>query len=512
MEVFGPGVARRAHGTLVRVVIPCLGVPVPRLSPPLAASSPGTDQVHICVGGKPIVTLTPGTGRVKVGLAVPVLGRIVDVSMQPGAPCEALREAGHRSVGQWDSIEATAREALAEAARRSDAWEVPEDVSLLAAFGGLAFPLLAAIYDGGAIPLREVPRWAEPVLEASSARDAARVAFGSKATRPVVRSLVTALRPTMGGPVDLTSLALGLIGVEILDPDRLGRVLAQERPSPASTDPPDLPDLTVLAEASRRVCRWGPQRAERVLRDAASNPGGLRLLLDTVRYARDLEGHGPQRLPSRLTDLHDVHRIRIATAPPPRPVVERRRPTRPTRRPAIQRQVASAPAPRLQDRDARVTQQRLAVEAADRADAVSRPGHRIYAPPGSYPPVAAHEPLNLPDAVRRIDGTTTGDLTFIVPRTAGDLDRWSRALSNCLDDYGPAVAAGRSTIIGVQHGGDLRYALEITPGSVVRQFVGPANRPPGDLIRRRVVAGLADVGLLDRTAPGNAAWFAGLAP
>jgi len=433
------------------------------------------------------VTLVPEDGRARVGLAMPVLRRVVDVSVQPAAPCGALREAGRRASTPSGWIEGAAREALGEAARRSDAWSA-QDAPLIAAFGGIAFPLLAAIYQEGGTPVQEVPRWAEPVLAARTAREGAVAAFGPKATRPVVRGLVRALVPHDGNPVDLTALALAMIGAEALSPDRLARVLSEDQRGSAMEQ---LLDPSSLAEARRRMCMWGPVRTERVLRDAACASDGLRMLLDTVRYARYLGSQGPARLPNRLSDLHDAHRVLIATAPPsppcgPGPATAHGRPPRP-------RRAAAAPTTARTGREA---QMRRAVQAADRADAAARRPHQIFVPPADVPAVSPHVELAVPDAVRRFDGTTSGDLTFVVPRTAGDLQRWSRMLSNCLDGYAPAMAAGRTVILGVQRDGVLRYALEIAPGAVVRQFVGPANRPPEDHIRRTVLAALAAAGLL----------------
>ena len=83
-------------------------------------------------------------------------------------------------------------------------------------------------------------------------------------------------------------------------------------------------------------------------------------------------------------------------------------------------------------------------------------------------------------AVRALDGQTVGDLTFVVPRTAGDLQRWGRLLSNCLGDFGAAVACGRSTIIGIERANALAFAVEVGAGGAIRQFAGQANRAPGD--------------------------------
>lgn len=68
-----------------------------------------------------------------------------------------------------------------------------------------------------------------------------------------------------------------------------------------------------------------------------------------------------------------------------------------------------------------------------------------------------------PPAVRAIDGLSVGPLRIVIPRTVGDLVRWSRLLANCFDDYRPAAATGRGAIIGIEHQNALRYALELNP-------------------------------------------------
>ena len=106
-------------------------------------------------------------------------------------------------------------------------------------FGGIAFPLLGAAYDLGASPLEEIPRWAGPVLAAPTVADGARTAFGASATRPVRRALVEAIRPLPTGQVDLTVLALALMASDVLEPDRLARVLCAPRVAHPIVDLPD---------------------------------------------------------------------------------------------------------------------------------------------------------------------------------------------------------------------------------------------------------------------------------
>jgi hypothetical protein len=141
----------------------------------------------------------------------------------------------------------------------------------------------------------------------------------------------------------------------------------------------------------------------------------------------------------------------------------------------------------------------------------------VFAPTTGHAPVQETTALVVAPQVLALDGRSVGGgggppprapaLTFVVPRTAGDLERWSRLLRNCLDSYGPAAAAGASTIIGVERSGELRYALELTRSGIVRQFVGPANRPVAAADRRQVVGVLVEAGLVDATQPANAPWL-----
>lgn len=134
----------------------------------------------------------------------------------------------------------------------------------------------------------------------------------------------------------------------------------------------------------------------------------------------------------------------------------------------------------------------------------------MLAPPAAMGMVRHTTALPLTPAERALDGTTEGAIMLVLPRTAGDLTRWGRLLSNCLGDFGPAVAAGRSTIIGVHRANRLVAAVELTPSGTIRQFCGAANRAPGDRDRRAVVRLLQRAGVLDTSATANRPWLAGV--
>ena len=427
-------------------------------------------SISVEVAGRAVLVLTGAPQRVRVGLALPPLDRAVDVSVQPSAACGALAATARRLPLDAAEVEGRARDALRSARDRFASWAPDDDIELLAGFGGAAFPLLAAAYERGAAPVPEVPRWAEPVVSSTTARDGARVAFGPHATRPVVRALASTLASETADADDATAptvgfsnLALALVGRDVLEPDRVARVLTR----PCAAHPAGhLPDPSTLELAQRTVARWGPGRAERVLHDAADRPDGFRLLFDTIRYAQHLRGHGPEVLPNRLVELHDVHRTRVATAPSPPP----------------------RPAPRnMAPRPLRILEPPPAPAA---------PVRRLYAPPADLAAVRSSTPLPASAAVRSLDGRTADGLTFRVPRTAGDLERWGRLLSNCLGGFGAAVVAGRSTIVGIEVQGAIRYAVEVGASGAVRQFAGPANRAPTPAIRETTLRVLREAGVV----------------
>ena len=435
------------------------------------------DTIEIRVADRSVVALTPSGRSVRIGLVVPVLGRVVDVSVQPASACAALAEAADRAGIAATAVEVAARQAVVEGARRAGAWAPSSEMCLLRAFGGLAFPLLGAAYDAGAAPLPDVPRWAAPILAAPTISDGATVAFGSSATRPVRRALVEAIRPLPTGEVDLAALVLAVMGRSVLQPDRLARVLRCDRVRHLPAELPDLADV----EAARSVLRqWDDVRTERVLLDAAALSGGVKLLLDTVSYARQLGDHGPPGpLPNRLGELHDAHRSLMRSSSSTTPPPGERRPGR-------------------------------ARAAARSCRAEQVPPHHALAPRTALAAVGAATAITSPPAARALGGRLVGDLTLVVPHTVGDLTRWGRLLSNCLSDFGPSAAAGLSTIIGVRRDNRLIYAIELSAGGAIRQFCGRANRPPTENDRRTVIRALAIGGVLDTRAPRNRPWLTGI--
>lgn len=468
------------------------------MPPTTPRRSPWPEPAHcesVLVGGRPVLSLAPGRGVVRVGLVVPVLERVVDVSVQPAAAETALTAARIASATPSGAAEAELRRALVAACGSAGSWHPDAALPVLAALGGVAFPLLGQAYDLGGEALAEVPRWAAPGLACTTIAAAAAALFGDRATRTVRRALVVALGPRDDQRIELGVLAMSLMAAPVLEPDRTARVLAADA---AAHPAADLPDPSTLRAGTPVLRRWGQARAEAVLIDAASRPDGLAVLLHTLRWARQLGDHGPSgAMPSRLGELHDLYRSLVPTE------VRRTEPAAPdgpTRASAAHARRGAAGQRTRPPADATGT--RRAHPAAP------EPAHRLLAPPAAAAQVRADTPVPLTPAERSLEGVGSGVITLTVPRTVSDLVRWGRLMSNCLGDFGPAVVAGRSTIVGVLRNARLAYAVELTPAGLVRQFCGRANRPPAPADRRVVVRLLAERGLLDAAAPANRPWLA----
>lgn len=92
------------------------------------------------------------------------------------------------------------------------------------------------------------------------------------------------------------------------------------------------------------------------------------------------------------------------------------------------------------------------------------------------PPTPTDVALVHPPALRAVDGLEVGPHRIVLPRTADELIEWGMVLDNCLGGFRHAVAARRTTVLGLTHGGRLHYAVEVTRAGVVRQFEGARNR------------------------------------
>lgn len=441
-----------------------------------------------------LLALRPLDGRVSVGIVMPPLGRVVDVSAQPGAAVRVLASAAESTESTAEQLESSARRCVTEAAEAASVVLPERHIDLVGLFGAAAFPLLGSAYQLGGDPIGELPRWAVPIFQHSSIGSASRTAFGAAATRPVRRAMVDALRPLPDGTVDLTSLALALMAAPVIQPDRLARVLTAAR---VRQNPAFLPDPSTLQASRRVLAEWGPVRVERVMIEAIGRADGLERALETISYAADLGDHGPDGpLPYRLDQLHDVHRALIRTATDQRfaPVPRRAAPRRVTPDSRVRNQLAASD----QGRD-QVRAEPLAPE---------QPRHRMLMAPATEHRARPNAPIRYEGRFLPLDGASRGDLELALPHSVSDLTRWGRLLSNCLGDFASAAVFGRSVIVGVRRSNLLTYAVELTSAGVIRQFCGPANRAPRPVDRRDVIRLLADSGALNQGATANREWLA----
>ncbi len=92
------------------------------------------------------------------------------------------------------------------------------------------------------------------------------------------------------------------------------------------------------------------------------------------------------------------------------------------------------------------------------------------------PPIAADDGL-LRDYSTLHNREVGEGIRIVVPRSSAELVTWGRLLVNCVGDYGPAFARGRTRLVGFELDGVLTYCMEISPVGVVRQFYAARNRP-----------------------------------
>ncbi len=474
--------------------------------------------------GRSAFRLTARGKRLGVGMAFLPTTRVIDVSIQPAVLEEVLAiEGGSCRPGSCGSIVAGW---IARLADLVSAWRPidPDVAGVNGTIGGAAFPLLGAAYDRGASPLREIPRWAAPVLAQDTARAAAGAAFGPKATRPVVASLASGLvQATSGagseGPGDdvaesgddrpvvrLLPLGLALMGEPVLEPDRLARVLRQADVSRGSATWPTREQVT----AFRRIAPLlGPVRTERLLCDALDEVSRRQLLSELIETLPQVGHLLPRRIANRLEDLVIQCRCLLPVDPNPQRGGWRPLPARETHAATRRAPVPSARRP-------------------TRAGAPAAPAIRPPEPPTEplprprdprrralLPPRVPERPdrpvdlLRHPQRISELHGITIDeDLRLVIPRSGAELAAWGARLGNCVGRYGPAVASGRSLLFGIEVNGALAYCLELESNGSIRQFLGHRNRPVPSAHASPVCRHLASVGVVDPDNPANQPWLA----
>ena len=424
-------------------------------------------------GLQPLAHVVFEARRARIMLVMLGGRRLLDVTVQPGAIARVVASeavASRRDGNAWCSaIEA----AVARTAHERGLWR-RSDIAprgLVPLLTGLAFPILASVYDLGTRPVAEVPRWGEHVLAQPSAREAAAAAFGPRSTRRTTRALASSLVPNADAPDDATvalgPLCLALIGRSALEPDQLADVLAAP---PTWHAPPVWLSLARLESSALILGSLGPIAGTRLLLDAAARPRGIEVLLDTLDLYRYLRHHFPTVPPARLDALRSAC---LELAPCPMETVAaaeaQHRRTERRRREAPRLSAHAAPvddhAP-LRDRsDGDPTTAHHNIFAARNA-----PQTRNVRLPAAY---------RYPAILRELEHVAEGDIRLLLPHTPSELASWGRRLSNCLALYARAVATGASWVVGVERATVLTACVEIDPAErSVRQFLAAHNRPP----------------------------------
>ncbi|MCX7621324.1 MAG: hypothetical protein N2037_10835 [Acidimicrobiales bacterium] len=474
-------------------------------------------------------------GALTVGLRL-ASGPCIDVSAQPGLPWRILRDTAATLDLHPAQVATAFRRVLVEFAAANQLWDpaifgpLPESTALL----GLCFPITRPALLAGADPCQEVPRWALPVLRQPDARSAATAAFGSLATRRVIRAFAGSLIAPERGDSDarvvgLAGLGFALMGQDVLDADRLATVLEVREPWHPEARWPTIEQISRVRQLLRS---FSPARAGRLLAEAIGNPDGIALLDEIAVLVRELDPLQRQQLPAGLRELHE-HCVNAAPADPNPP---RERGWLPLHRPdgasvRRNRNAAETHSPQqtgerhpTTSRNGRRESPRapagaethtgLARRGSASADAGARPGSaasplsRALHPPVNLPPLSGNVALHYPPHLVRLQGASLGDsLTLALPRTTAELESWGRALNNCLGSFGPAVASAASWLVGVRVRGRLRYVAEVTPTTgCIRQFLGHGNHQVPRHVAAPVVEALAIAGVIDLHRPENRQW------
>jgi hypothetical protein len=382
---------------------------------------------------RPLVRFVAHAERMSFELAVFANRPGVDISFQPSAAVLAINEAARdvaADPNRW------CRAVAARLRYTAEGWNLPrpQPEDLLPLLGSLGHPTLRTLFLNDNDPLAEIPRWARPVLEASTLADGVRRQFGADASKSLIRALAASIA-VPSGPPHLAPLAFTLCGQGLLNSDQLALVAS----APTPIRPPEQwPSVDDLALAHRTLPRLGADRATSILVEAMADhdPRVLFEVLALVELTRSMLAGA---LPGRLDALRERCASVAPRIQPPPAVVE-------------------APIPRV---------------------ARAAHGYR-YAPPLS-----------------EIDGLWVDDHQLRLPHNRRELIGWSRSLDNCLDTYPDAVRNNRAWIIGVEHANTLVAAIEIDPARRrIVQFLGRANRTVPDRMRDQVVRALEANGVV----------------
>ncbi|MFZ9482550.1 MAG: PcfJ domain-containing protein [Ilumatobacteraceae bacterium] len=327
-------------------------------------------------------------------------------------------------------------------------WCAREPQMLLAAIGAVTHPLLGAAYERGHEALGEIPRWASPVLRCTDPIAAAR-ALSPSANRRTARALAASLvaRPE-GDEVELGNLAAAVCGSALLSADQLANVFEVAppvRPAPAVT-------TEQMRFARHGIALYPADRATDLLCDALRT-ADMPILSESLQQLDWIADRVPRPLPARLRELQALCTRYV-------PMVDSG----------------------WHDTEAR------RLEQARRAD-MSLP-RSVPDVPGQAERAPSRWPV--PPALLVINGYRHAGLSYQVPTTAAELERWASILDNCLADYVRAAATNTAWLVGVFRDDVIIGCVEIRPRTrEVRQAVGEHNRPLDSSTLERVIQALA---------------------
>jgi len=411
--------------------------------------------------------------------------RSVEVSFHPAATVDFLAGQAHRRGFDPNGWTGALLRALLADGDRWGSWTpvagstASGSLPVLTVLGGLTHPLLGSAYDAGVAAAPEIPRWASPALaESSMAACAVRLFGPGAATRSVVRALAhLLLRPV----VAWWQLAACTAAAQVFGPDDLALVLAaSDGTAGVAADGADGDGSRLATAEDVVVLRTGlallePARAKRLALDTltTAGEGGVRRLTTALQLLVDVREDVRWPPPVRLADFEAV--CLRAAAVDPAPPAEPREPVATPLPPP-------PPTPPPPTRPAPMRPAWATPRAAPEARELTGSRHDAF----SYDAVALS-----------VDRQMIGELELVLPRTPVELTTWGRLLGNCLADFSAAVAARRSTIVGVRQRGALVAALELRSGERrVVQFLGVSNRVPSPRLTTVVLAHLEERGLV----------------
>lgn len=403
-------------------------------------------------------------GRVHAGALLLDGAHLTDLSGQPSAIAGMVRDAA-TAVGvpadSWCArLAALLRLEFHAVASAPERWPgvAPCD-DLVGVIGGLCYPALTVAYDAGCAIESEVPRWARRALDHHDAGAVARAAFSAQATRAVTRAVGRWLTDGVGARLSWSSLGLAIAACDVLAPDDIAALLEHRQAR----------EQHVLSVDDVKLLRWSASFLRRpVYKRIAEEVLRGEVVPQLLRASRTMYGARQvmrRPFPSRLDELE---RAALAAS-----VMDTRSPPAP--RPLVAVQPS---APRAADAMAVAVRRHAQPLASPIAGNVRRAQVFSYAPD-----------------VAELAGLSMGTLRLELPRHQGELIAWSQVLRNCLDDFGPAISAGRSVVIGVRQDGMLVGALELDGHRRLRQFVGARNRSLPDTVTAPVMRELVRRGV-----------------